>query len=116
MSISYEGIGQWAATFEAAAGVAAGKVVKVSANGKVAACAAGEDFCGVALSLSRGGDACAVQLGGMAVVSYSGTMPGVGFKTLAADGSGGVKTVTTGGRSFLVASVDLSTRTVSIVL
>ena len=34
MSISYEGIGQWAATF-ACDGVSAGQVVKVSGNGTV---------------------------------------------------------------------------------
>lgn len=37
MKLSYEGIGQWAATF-AASDVAEGELVKISANGTVAAC------------------------------------------------------------------------------
>ena len=64
MKLSYEGIGQWAATF-ACDDLAEGELVKVSANGTVAACAAGDDFCGMVLSVGRGGDACAVALGGM---------------------------------------------------
>ena len=39
MNISYEGIGQWAATF-ACTDVSEGQVVKVSGSGTVAACAA----------------------------------------------------------------------------
>ena len=62
MKLSYEGIGQWAATF-ACDDLAEGELVKVSANGTVAACAAGDDFCGMVLSVGRGGDACAVALG-----------------------------------------------------
>lgn len=56
MKLSYEGIGQWAATF-ACDDLAEGELVKVSANGTVAACAAGDDFCGMVLSVGRGGDA-----------------------------------------------------------
>lgn len=40
MSISYEGIGAWCATFAAGTGAEEGKVVKVSANGTVSKCAA----------------------------------------------------------------------------
>ena len=54
MKLSYEGIGQWAATF-ACDDLAEGELVKVSANGTVAACAAGDDFCGMVLSVGRGG-------------------------------------------------------------
>ena len=64
MKLSYEGIGQWAATF-ACDDLAEGELVKISGNGTVAACGAGDDFCGMVLSVSRGGDACAVALGGM---------------------------------------------------
>ena len=70
MKLSYEGIGQWAATF-ACDDLAEGELVKVSANGTVAACAAGDDFCGMVLSVSRGGDACAVALGGMVTAGYT---------------------------------------------
>jgi len=43
MNVSYEGIGQWAATF-ACDGVSAGQVVKVSGNGTVAKCADNDGF------------------------------------------------------------------------
>ena len=56
MKLSYEGIGQWAATF-AASDVAEGELVKISANGTVAACTKGDPFCGMVLSVSLGGDA-----------------------------------------------------------
>ena len=45
MSISYQGIGEWCATFGCGA-VKEGEIVKVSANGMVAKCAAGDGFCG----------------------------------------------------------------------
>ncbi len=70
MKLSYEGIGQWAATF-ACDDLAEGELVKISANGTVAACAAGDDFCGMVLSVGRGGDACAVALGGMVTAGYT---------------------------------------------
>ena len=114
MKLSYEGIGQWAATF-AAGQVSEGEMVKVSGNGTVAACAAGDGFCGMVLSVSRGGDACAVALGGIVTAGYSGTAPALGWTGLAADGSGGVKALTTG-RSYLVADVDEAAKTVTFAL
>ena len=77
MKLSYEGIGQWAATF-ACDDLAEGELVKISANGTVAACAAGDDFCGMVLSVGRGGDACAVALGGMVTAGY--TVPADGIR------------------------------------
>ena len=74
MKLSYEGIGQWAATF-AASDVAEGELVKISANGTVAACTKGDPFCGMVLSVSRGGDACAVALGGLVTAGYTETAP-----------------------------------------
>ena len=114
MKLSYEGIGQWAATF-AAGQVSEGEVVKVSANGTVAACAAGDGFCGMVLSVSRGGDACAVALGGMVTAGYTGTAPELGWSILVGDGSGGVKTAATG-RSYLVVDVDSTAKTVTFAL
>ena len=46
MSISYEGIGEWCATFVCGA-VSEGDIVKVSANGTVGKCTAGDGFCGL---------------------------------------------------------------------
>ena len=107
MSISYEGIGQWAATF-ACDGVSAGQVVKVSANGTVGKCTAGDGFCGVVRAVAHDGKACTVQLGDLASVKYSGTAPAVGFSELVADGSGGVSKPgdNQNGSSYLVLSVD----------
>ena len=90
MSISYEGIGEWCATFVCGA-VSEGDIVKVSANGTVGKC-----------------KACTVQLGGLASVKYSGTAPAVGFSELVADGLGGVSKPgdNQNGSSYLVLSVD----------
>ena len=70
MNVSYEGIGQWAATF-ACDGVSAGQVVKVSGSGAVAKCADNGGFEGVVLSVARDGKACSVAMGGMVTVSYT---------------------------------------------
>ena len=43
MSISYEGIGEWCATFVCGV-VSEGDIVKVSANGTVGKCTAGDGF------------------------------------------------------------------------
>ena len=108
MKLSYEGIGQWAATF-ACDDLAEGELVKVSANGTVAACAAGDDFCGMVLSVGRGGDACAVALGGMVTAGYTvpaeGAAPALGWSGLSADGEGGVQ-ADADGSTYLVVDVD----------
>ncbi len=107
MSISYEGIGEWCATFVCGA-VSEGNIVKVSANGTVGKCTAGDGFCGVVRAVAHDGKACTVQLGGLASVKYSGTAPAVGFSELVADGSGGVSKPgdNQNGSSYLVLSVD----------
>lgn len=100
-NISFEGIGAVCATFLAEEGVKGGQVVKLSANGTVAPCAAGDRFCGVALE-PRGG-AAAVQVKGFLTVHGSGLA--VGWATLSADGNGGVK-VAESGVNALVISVE----------
>ena len=116
MNISYQGIGACCATF-ACEGISEGALVKVSASGTVEACAEDNDFCGVVLAVGRDGKACTVQLGGLATVPYSGeTAPALGYDTLAADDAGGVKAVTTGGRSHLVLEKDTGAGTVTIML
>lgn len=111
MNVSYEEIGQVYGTF-AAQEVAAGEVCKVSGNGQVSGCSAGEKFCGVVGSV-RGGWA-GVQLRGFARVSYTGTAPVPGYAELAADGNGGVKTGS--GREYLVVSVDETAQSLVIEL
>ena len=115
MNVSYEGIGQWAATF-ACDGVSAGQVVKVSGSGTVAKCADNDGFEGVVLSVARDGKACSVAMGGMVTVSYTGaSAPAAGWNSLAADG-GGVKVVSAGGKSYLAVEVDTTAKTMTIVL
>lgn len=111
MSVSFEEIGQVAATFQAESGVMVGQVCKITANGKVGACAAGENFCGVAVSKKGGYGAVAVR--GFVTLPYTGTTaPTVGYCTLAADSSGGVTVPKSGGREYLVVSVENGTVTV----
>ena len=76
--ISFDGVGAVVATFEAAAGVAGGQVVKLTGNGTVGPCA------------------------------VSGTGLTVGRALLAADGNGGVKAAASGaaGAEVLVVSVE----------
>ena len=111
MSVSFHGIGQVCATFLGDG--TEGQVVKMSSKGTVAACSAGESFCGVALCAKD--DACAVQVAGFVTVPYSGTEPAPGYAALAADGSGGVKSVESG-REYLVADADTTAKTVTILL
>jgi hypothetical protein len=114
MSISFEGIGQWAATFGCDGDVTEGQVVKISGNGAVSACASGDAFCGVAVSVGRDGGACSVVLGGLVTVPYTGTAPGLGWVKLAADGNGGVSAGQ--GRERLAVDVDTAGQTVTFAL
>ena len=100
--ISFEGIGEMVATFVCEEGVAAGQVVKMTDNGTVGPCGDGEAFCGVAMEPRKGG--AAVQVKGFVTVPYTGELT-LGWATLAANGSGGVKANSTGVQA-LVVSVD----------
>lgn len=113
MTVSFEGVGQVCATF-LGGGLTEGHVVKLTGNGTVGACAADDAFCGVAVCCKD--DACTVQVGGFVSVGYTGTAPAAGWKALAADGSGGVKAVTSGGVTCLVADVNTTAKTVTIKL
>ena len=113
MTVSYEGIGAWSATCTTENAVE-GQVVKIGGNGAAAKCSSGDAFCGVAGPV-RGG-VCAVQLGGLAEVCYSGeTAPTAGVQVLTADGNGGV-CVAGEGASYWVLSVDTAAGTCVIKL
>ena len=114
MKVSFEGIGQWSATF-ACGDVQQGQVVKISGSGQVDQCADGDAFCGVVSTVGRDGAACGVVLGGMVTVPCTGSVPAPGWSGLSADGNGGVK-VNSSGRQYLVAAVDESAKTVTFVL
>ena len=88
MNVSFAGFGKNIATFEAAAAIPAGTPVKMSANGTVATCAAGDAFIGV--GVSQRGDFVGVQLKGYCTAAVTGSVS-LGWAQLVADGSGGVK-------------------------
>lgn len=102
--ISFEGIGEVVATFACGEDVTAGQVVKVTDNGTVGACAAGDQICGVALSAEDG--YAAVQLAGLVKAPVTGNSVTLGWVKLAADGDGGVKKDDTNGREHLVVRVE----------
>ena len=108
MNVSFEEIGRMAVTF-AQDGCESGQVCKVSGNGTVAPCAAGEKFCGIVEGVR--GDFAAVQVAGFATVAVSGSV-GVGYVNLCADGQGGVKAGS--GKEYLVVSVNADTATIML--
>lgn len=111
--VSFEEIGQVAATFYAAAGVSTGDVAKLSADSTVSACAAGDAFCGVAL---YGGEGFAnVQIGGFARLKCADTAVKPGWQPLAADGNGGVKRAD-GAHEYLVVCVDTAESAATVCL
>ena len=123
MELSFDGIGQVAATFqteaqeaEDTAKLATGHVVALTAANTVGFGTAGAAPCGVVLAL-EGDQTAAVQVEGFARVSYSGAAaPAVGCTSLGVDGNGGVQTASTGGRSVLVVQVDDAAKTAVIKL
>lgn len=92
MDISFIGYKENVITFECESTVTAGKLVKMSASGKVANAAANDGFIGVALSVRDG--YAAVQLDGYVEMPKSGTI-NVGYNKLVA-ASSGVKTSESG--------------------
>ena len=101
--ISFEDIGSVVATFLADSGVKGGQVVKLTGNGQVGPCSAGDAFCGVALEPRAG--LAAVQVKGFVRVKTADTLT-VGGAGVAGDGDGGgVKTAESGGVAALVADV-----------
>ena len=113
MNISFEGIGQVAATFLTEEELQAGMAVAVTGDSTVGTGADGADLCGVVLA-AKGGTA-AVQVSGTVKTAYSGTKPGLGWVGLAVDGAGKVKTADDGVKC-LILSVDDGEGTVVIKL
>ena len=87
--------------------------VKMTGNGTVGPCDAGDAFCGVAVNV-RGGFA-AVQLSGYTQATYTGTAPAVGYQTMSAAGSGAVQTGAAG-RSILITDVDPAANLCGMIL
>lgn len=118
MSISFDGIGEVAATFrlEEDSKVKVGDVVCITGDGEVGRGTAGDRMCGVAVSVSDDGYA-AVQTDGLAEIAYTGTTaPTAGWNALKTDGTGGVCVPESGGTSYLVVSVDTGKKTAVVKL
>ena len=115
MSISFGGVGELCVTFKAAASVTRGCPVKMSANDTVAACSNGDRMMGVAIDVKEDGY-CTVQVSGVVAMKYTGSAPTVGYAVLGANGSGGVKAVSSGGSEFLVLNVDSASGTVGFII
>lgn len=111
--VSFEDIGAVIATFAAKDGVKPGQMVKITANGEVGACSANDAFAGQAQSV-RGGFA-GVQVKGFLTLPITGSVA-LGRVSLAADGTGGVQTASTGGVPALVVSVDAAAKTAVVCL
>ena len=114
MKISFEGIGQVAATFMVEGDIQPGMAVALTADSTVGLGKAGDAPCGKVLSVKNG--MAAVQIDGMAQVGYSGTAPAIGWGTIAGDGTGKIKTVTTGGKTCMIVSVNTADGTAVIKL
>ena len=112
MTASFNGFNEQCATFECASGVAKGKVVMVTANGKVSAPTSGA-FCGVCVNTREG--YAAVQLAGYARVGYTGSLS-AGYQKLSASTGSKVVADSTNGREFLVVDVDTASGTAGIIL
>ena len=97
--ISYEGIGEVAATVRVSDAVKAGMVVRVEENDLVCPCISGEEFCGVILN--RNGDYGCMQVKGFVTVRFTGTME-PGWVNLIANGIGGVRAVDSGMRTLVI--------------
>ena len=113
MNVSFAGFGENIATFETAAAIPAGTPVKMSANGTVAACAAGDAFIGIAVS--QRGDFVGVQLKGYRNAAVTGSVP-VGWAPLVADGSGGVKAAGEDAAGISVLVVSAGTTEIGMIL
>ena len=120
MGVSFNGIGQMAVTFETAANVEDGYPVKMSANGKVESCSAGDRFCGIALFTAGDGYG-TIQLKGYVKAEYTGTAPTIGYGHLTAAASGKVQTDSgtddgyTGGE-YLITDVNTTDKTVGFII
>ena len=113
MSFSYEGIGQWAATF-ACENVAVGDLVKFVGDGVVIPCKTGDRFCGQVISCSKDGEACAVALSGLVTVPFSDEMS-PGWNLISANNSTGIQE-DGDGWEYLVVTVDLDAKLATIAL
>lgn len=115
MSISYSGYNVNCATFKADGDIFKDDVVKMSANCTVTSCEEDDVFCG-ALKKKENDGCASVQLNGTLTTFYSGTAPSLGYCNLVADGTGGVKVATSGGRPYLIFFIDTKFNMIEFLL
>lgn len=115
MTTNFNGFDEKVLTFECDTAINAGTPVKITANGKVAAAAAGDRFIGVCAG-TRGGYA-AVQVSGFVTSAYTGaTAPAINYTKLVADGAGAVKVDAANGSEVVCVCVDTSAKTVGFIM
>ena len=114
MTTSFNGFDERVLTFECDTEINAGTPVKISANGKVSVCAAGDRFIGICLG-TRGGYA-SVLVGGFITLHYTSTAPTTNYAKLVADGNGGVKVDAAGGTEVVAISVDTNEKTIGFIM
>lgn len=90
-----------------------GDAVMLSENATAVLPSSGENFCGVCTD--KRDNYITVAMTGFAQTFYSGSAPTIGYNKLSADGNGKVKTGDSG-REILVAEVDTTNKTISIIL
>lgn len=113
MAIFIDGIGEVCMTLHCDPEFPVGSPCYMDGDNYIEACAEDADFFGI---VERVEDSlAAVIVRGVAEVSYSGTFPGYGLVTLAADGQGGVH-VCEEGRKYTVLSADPTKKTLKIFL
>jgi hypothetical protein len=112
--ISFDGVGQILATFQVEDGALDGGVVTMTDSGTVGLGKDGDLPCGVLFGVEDDGMG-AVQVEGMATVSFTGEAPAAGYAAFVCDGQGGVAK-NANGRLCLVVSVDEDSQTAVIKL
>lgn len=103
MNVNFNGYGENVLTFMADDSLTAGVPVKMSADGTVAPCKSGENFCGVCIGVRDG--YASVQLSGYVLMPATAKIA-VGFKTLATGADGAVASGTSGREYLVVNSTD----------
>lgn len=113
-NVTFNGMGELVATFQAGSVTAGGPVI-MNGNNAVRSATSGGRPVGVALH--KRGDYAAVQMQGFVRVKYTGS-PALGWNSLVGNGSGGLRPATEGetGRDCLVVDLDSSEQTMGLFL
>lgn len=113
MSISFKGFNEQVITFNTAAELEAGTLVKMSDSATVAPCSDGDVFIGAVVSSH--GNIAAVQTGGYISLPYSGTAPALGITSISAADSDTIKE-DSNGRTVTVIELNEANETAGILL